>query len=299
MLASVTSITRHGNQIVIDAGRSDHLASLNVLAWLADSWRYRGLLRNLVTRDVKVRYKNSALGVLWSLLNPLLMMLVFTVVFTVMTPAGGAIRHFPVFVLCALLPWNFFSASLIGATGSIVSNSALVHKVFFPREILPTATVLAELVNFCLALIVLFAMIFIFGIGLTPWALLLPLVMFIQVVFTLGVSYILATLNVFYRDTQQIMSVVMLAWFFVTPIFYPVSILPRNYQLWGMSIDVWRWAHILNPMTSLIATYRVILYDGAPPAYDFLLRTALTALTFLLLGMYVCRRFSPRFAEEI
>ena len=292
-------VRRYQNQVVIDADQPGHLADLNVVAWIEDMWRYRGLIRNLVARDVKVRYKNSVLGVLWSLLNPLLMMLVFTVVFTVMTPAGGGIRNFPVFVLCALLPWNFFSASLIGATGSIVGNASLVNKVSFPREILPASIVLAELVNFCLALVVLFAMIFVFGIGLTPWALLLPVVLLIQVVFTLGISFLLATLNVFYRDTQQIMSVVMLAWFFVTPIFYPVSILPRDYHIWGLTIDIWRWTHILNPMTSLIATYRVILYDGAPPAYDFLLRTALTALVCLVIGLYLIRRLSWRFAEEV
>jgi ABC-type polysaccharide/polyol phosphate export permease len=292
-------VRRYGNRIIIDADQPGHLAGLNVLAWVKDMWSYRGLIRNLVARDVKVRYKNSVLGVLWSLLNPLLMMLVFTVVFTVMTPAGGGIRNFPVFVLCALLPWNFFAAALIGATGSIVSNANLVNKVNFPREILPTSIVLAELVNFCLALVVLFAMIFIFGIRLTPWTLLLPVVLLIQVVFTLGISFLLATLNVFYRDTQQIMSVVMLAWFFVTPIFYPVSILPRNYHVWGMTIDIWRWTHILNPMTSLIATYRVILYDGAPPAYDFLLRTAVTALVCLVIGVYLIRRLSWRFSEEI
>jgi lipopolysaccharide transport system permease protein len=292
-------VLRRGKQTIIDADRSANSVWLNILQWLRDMWVYRELTRNLVVRDIKVRYKNSVLGVLWSLLNPLLMTLVFTVVFTVMTPAGGDIAYFPVFVLCGLLPWNFFSASVIGSTNSIVTNANLVNKVYFPREVLPLSTVLAELVNFCLALVILFGMIFVFGISLTPWALLLPLVIIVQIIFTIGIGFILATLNVFYRDTQQIMSVLMLAWFFVTPIFYSVSILPRNYQLAGITIDVWRWAHILNPMTSLIATYRVILYDGAPPAYDFLLRTAVTAVAFLLVGIFIFRRYSWRFAEEV
>ena len=292
-------VLRRGNQTIIDADGSANNVWLNIIQWLRDMWVYRELTRNLVVRDVKVRYKNSVLGVLWSLLNPLLMTLVFTVVFTVMTPTGSDIAYFPVFVLCGLLPWNFFSASVIGSTNSIVNNANLVNKVYFPREILPLSTVLAELVNFCLALVILFGMIFVFGISLTPWVLLLPLVIIVQVIFTIGIGFILATLNVFYRDTQQIMSVLMLAWFFVTPIFYSVSILPHNYQLAGITIDVWRWAHILNPMTSLIATYRVILYDGAPPAYDFLLRTTVTALAFLLLGIYVFRRYGWRFAEEV
>jgi lipopolysaccharide transport system permease protein len=292
-------VRQQGNQIVIDADRPGVNLWYGFIEWLASMWTYRELVRNMVVRDVKVRYKNSVLGVLWSLLNPLLMTMVFTLVFTVMTPAGGNIDSFPVFILCGLLPWNLFSNSVIGTTNSIVENASLVNKVYFPREILPMANVLAELVNFCLALVILFGMIFVFGIRLTPWALLLPLVILIQVIFTVGIGFILATLNVFYRDTQHIMTVIMLAWFFVTPVFYQVSILPRNYQLWGMTIDVWRWAHILNPMTSLIANYRVILYNGAPPAYDFLLRTAATALAFFLLGAYIFRRYSWRFAEEV
>ena len=297
--AVVTITRRFGNRTIIDDYGSPHSLWRSVVQWLQDIWYYRELARNMVVRDLKVRYKNSVLGVLWSLLNPLLMMLVFTVVFTIMIPGGGDIQHFPAFVLCALLPWNFFSSSVISATSSIVRNADLVKKTYFPREILPISSVLAEMVNFFLASLVLFAMLFLFGIHLTPWALLLPLVVAIQLAFTLGIGLILATLNVFYRDTQQILSVVMLAWFFATPVFYPVSILPRSYTLWGMDIDVWRWAHILNPMTSLISTYRVILYYGAPPAFDFVLRTAVTALVFLLAGIYIFRRFSWRFAEEV
>jgi lipopolysaccharide transport system permease protein len=302
----VTSLSRQpaiirqiGNRTVVDDARAYENVLHSIWCWLKDMWHYRDLLRNMVARDLKVRYKNSVLGVLWSLFNPLLMMAVFTVVFTIMTPSGGGIPHFPAFVLCALLPWNFFSSAVIGATSSVVRNADLVKKVYFPREILPISSVLAEMINFVLALVILFGMVLVSGIALTPWALLLPVVIIIHAVFTLGVGLILATLNVFYRDTQQILSVVMLAWFFVTPIFYPVSILPHSYSLWGLNIDVWRWAHILNPMTSLTATYRVILYNGAPPAFDFVSRTAITAMVFLLIGIYVFRRYSWRFAEEV
>jgi len=263
--------------------------------------QYRDLIRNLVIRDLKVRYKNSALGILWSLLNPLLMMIVFTVVFTIMAPVrSGAVSDFPIFVLCALLPWNFFSASVIGSTTSIVANGALIKKVYFPREVLPLATVLSNLVNFVIAMVVLFGIVgLVFQIPLTVWLLYLPLVVLIQIVFTLGIGLLLATMNVFYRDTQQIMDVVMLAWFFMTPIFYPIEILPRNYDLFGVTLDVWRLVPILNPMASLIATYRVILYNGSPPALDFLARTAITAVVFFLAGWLVFHRYSWRFAEEL
>jgi lipopolysaccharide transport system permease protein len=260
--------------------------------------QYRDLVRNLVVRDLKVRYKNSLLGFAWSLLNPLGMMIIFTVVFTIMLPYSD-VEKFPVFVLCALLPWNWFSASVIGSTGSIVGNAHLIKKVYFPREVLPISVVLSNLMNFLLALIVLFGMIGVFRVGLTRWALLLPVVIVLQMIFTMGVALFLSTLNVFYRDTQVIMEVVMLAWFFVTPVFYPVSILPQSYTLLGITLDVQRLVYILNPMASIIASYRVILYTGAAPALDFLTRTALTSVAVLLLGYLFFVRYANILAEEL
>lgn len=295
------------NKQVIITGLEDETSRLNLFGLgrnlFQQVWhlvQYRTLIRNLVVRDLKVRYRNSILGILWSLMNPLLMMLVFTVVFTIMAPVRSAsVEHFPVFVLCGLLPWNFFTTSVIGSTVSLVANAPLIKKVYFPRAALPLSMILANLINFFIALIVLFGLILAFGIPLTIWVLYLPLVILIQVIFTLGVGLLLATINVFYRDTQQIMDVLILAWFFVTPIFYPIDILPRSYQLLGLNLDVWRLAYILNPMASLIATYRVILYTGAPPALDFLIRTALTAGVTLLVGWWAFNHYSWRFAEEL
>jgi lipopolysaccharide transport system permease protein len=275
----------------------------SILIHLGELWSYRELIRNLVIRDLKVRYRNSALGVLWSLGNPLLMMLVFTAVFTVMTRYSDNVKKFPVFFLCALLPWNFFSSSIIGAIRSIVDNAPLVNKVYFPREILPISMVLANLINFLIALVVLFAFILVFQIPITRWVLLLPVVIIVQVIFTIGFALIMATANVFYRDTQVIMDVVMLAWFFLTPIFYPVQMLPRNYELWGMTFDVWRWVNILNPMASIIATYRVILYGvgdgGASPEFYFFMRTLLTSLGVLGIGSLIFYHYSRTFGEEV
>jgi ABC-type polysaccharide/polyol phosphate export permease len=270
------------------------------LAQMVHLWQYRDLVRNLVIRDLKVRYKNSALGILWSMMNPLLMMIVFTVVFTVMAPIrAGSMQGFPAFILCGLLPWNFFASSVIGSTTSIVGNGALLKKVYFPREILPLALVLAILVNFLIALVVLFAVILLFGIPITIWLIYLPLIIFIQIIFILGVGFILSTVNVFYRDTQQVMDVVMLAWFFVTPIFWPIDILPRNYELFGFTLDVWRVVRIVNPMASLISNYRDVLFEGVPPGLDFLARTALTACIIFLIGWVIFQRYSWRFAEEL
>jgi len=261
-------------------------------------WRYRDLIYSLVLRDLKARYKNSILGILWSLFNPLMMMLVFTWVFTVMLP-NQAIQAFPVFFLCGLLPWNFFTGAILASTGSIVGNAHLIKKVYFPREVLPISATLSNLVHFLIALVVLFSLMVVFHIPFTRWLLLLPLVIFIQVVFILGIGLILATANVFYRDVQHILEVLLLAWFFFTPIFYPIDILPRSYTLLGISLDVWRLMRIVNPMASIIAAYRDILYWGRMIALDFLLRTTVTALCILFVGLFIFHHHSSVFAEEI
>ena len=259
-----------------------------MLGRISEVIRYRELIRNLIARDLRVRYRNSVLGFVWCLGNPLLMMTVFTVVFTILMPNG--IEKYPVFILCALLPWNFFSTAVMDSVHSIVGNAHLIKKVYFPREVLPISVVLSNLVNFLLALIVLFAMLFVFRMSLTPWALLLPAIIFIQVLFTLGLAFILSTLNVFYRDTGIIMEAVMLAWFFLTPIFYRIEDLVPQYA---------RLMYWVNPMASLISSYRIILYYGAPPAFDFLLRTLITALVFLILGYLFFAHYSRVFGEEV
>lgn len=268
---------------------------------LAELVRFRDLLFNLVVRDLKVRYKNSVLGILWSWLNPLFMMVVYTVVFTVMQTGGTRVPNgkFPVFVLCALLPWNFFSSSVIQSVNCIVDNANLVKKVYFPREILPLSVVLSNLVNFGIALMVLFPMLLIFRVRLTFWVLMLPVIIAIQVAFTVGMALLLCTLNVFYRDTKAIMDVGIMAWFFVTPIFYPISILPNSREIFGLTVDIHRWTRILNPMASLVAAYHDTLFYGQLVGLDFLARTAVTSLVVLTIGYAVFCRYSKVFGEEV
>lgn len=261
-------------------------------------FHYRDLVRNLVARDLKVRYKNSVLGIVWSMLNPLGMMLVFTVVFTVLIP-NNPIERFPIFLMCGLLPWNWFSGSVVGSIYSVVSNASLIKKVFFPREVLPMSVVLANFVHFVLALIVLFGLMIFFQSPFTQWILLLPVLIVIQLVFTLGLAFFLSAVNVYYRDTAQIMDVLMLAWFFLTPIFYSTDLIPQTKEMFGLVVPVQRLAYILNPMASLIASYRVILYNAAPPAPDFFLRTALTSVVVLLLGYAFFHRASRNFGEVL
>lgn len=266
---------------------------------LLELWRYRELVINLVQRDLKVRYKNSMLGIAWSWVNPLLMMIVFTVVFSVLRFGRQEIQNYPVYFLTGILPWNFFSASVVGATASIVGGGYLIKKVYFPREVLPLAAVLSSMVNFVIALPVLLGVTLAFGMRLTPWALLVPVVILVQLVFSVGIGLILATVNVYYRDTQIIMEVLMLAWFFMTPVFWDVRDLPQTAVLLGATWPVQRLAFILNPMASIIASYRDTLYWGTQPALDFFARSTVTAVIVLVIGYLVFHRFSASFAEEL
>ncbi|MCL5265007.1 MAG: ABC transporter permease [Chloroflexi bacterium] len=260
-----------------------------MLTRLTELFKYRELVRNLVIRDLKVRYKSSFLGFVWSLLNPLLMMLVFTVVFTVMMP-NKSIEKFPVFLLTAILPWNWCAASINGGIGSIVGNANLIKKVYFPREILPASVVLSNMVNYLLALIVLFAMLLAFGVEIQPMFAFLPILIFIQMIFLLGLAFFVSALNVSFRDTEVITEVGIMAWFFLTPVFYDIHDLFPQYE---------RLMYILNPMASFISTYRLVLLQGAGPEPYFLLRTLATSLIVFALGYAFFIRQSRLFGEEL
>jgi lipopolysaccharide transport system permease protein len=269
-----------------------------LIARLQLLYRYRELIRNLVVSDLKARYKNSMLGFVWTLLNPLAMMLVFTVVFSFLSP-NQQIEKYPLFLLCGLLPWNFFADSLGASVNSLVGNANLIKKVYFPREVLPIASVLAQLVNFLLAFLLLFIALLVFRAQFSSWLWLLPLVILIQTCFTVGIALILSTLNVFFRDTVIVLNVVILAWFFLTPVFYAVTLLPVSYTLWGIPLNLQRLFYILNPLASLINMYRDLLYWGYRTDLDFFLRTAVTALLVLWFGYWLFNRYSDRFGEAL
>lgn len=270
---------------------------------LEELYRYRYLLKNLVVRDLKARYKNSVLGILWSLLNPLALMLVFTLVFTVMS--SGTTRQYPVFVLAGLIPWNFFNGALVSGTISITGNAPLLKKVYFPRELLPTAAVASNLVNFFFAFLVLVVFLYAFGIGLTIHALWLPALLVTQLIFTLGLCLLLGSLTVFYRDVLMILEVVILAWFFLTPIFYSLEIFGEAQTILGITFypaQVMRW---INPMASIIDGYRTVLWgttlSNGPVSMNpiYLLRTFVTAVIVLVVGYTVFTRLNPLFGEKL
>ena len=264
---------------------------------LQELWGARELIYNLVIRDLKVRYRSSLLGLVWSWLNPLLMMLVFSFVFNVMQNA--AIPNYHILVLSAVLPWNYFAGAVMGGIHSIVGNGHLIKKVYFPREVLPIANVLSNLVNYLIALPVLFILAMVSGAHLNGWALLLPVPILIQTIFSLGIVLVLCTLEVFYRDTHMLMDVGILAWFFLTPIFYPMSQFPSEAHLLGFAFNPQRLLFWFNPMASIINTYQDLIYRGAPTALDFLARTAVTSVLVLIFGYWFFLRFRGRFGEEV
>jgi ABC-type polysaccharide/polyol phosphate export permease len=269
----------------------------------AELLQYRYLLRNLVKRDLKARYKNSLFGILWSLLNPLAMMLVFTLLFTVLRP--NSTRQYAIFVLVGLIPWNFFTGSLMRGTTSVIGNSSLVKKVYFPRELLPFSAILSNLVNFAIAFVVLVIFLYIFGIGLTVHAFWVPAILLTQIIFTLGLVLLLGALNVFYRDVLMILEVVILAWFFLTPVFYSLEFFGDTATILGITFNpaqVMRW---INPMASIIDGYRTVLwgtYSSAGPVSmnpAYLFRTFVTAFIILVGGYFVFNRLDHKFGERL
>jgi ABC-2 type transport system permease protein len=218
-----------------------------------DVWRYRELLGNLVRKELKVKYKNSALGFAWSLLNPALYLVVFYVVFELILQNG--IPDFAIFLLAGLLPWTLFSSSVAAATSSIVGNSALVNKVWFPREILPLAAIGAAFVNYLLQTVVLAAALIVFRYAPSAeYALVLVPALVAVLVLLSAMALALAAINVYFRDTQHLVELLLLAWFWFTPIIYP-------YRYVSDRLEGWTALFLLNPMVSIVIAFQRAIYN--------------------------------------
>jgi ABC-type polysaccharide/polyol phosphate export permease len=231
-------------------------------------------------------------------------MVVFTAVFSVMG-RGQGYRQYPVFVLVGIIPWNFFSGSLTTGAVAIISNSSLVKKVYFPRELLTLASLTSNLVNFLFTFLVLIVFTYAFGIGLTVHALWVPIILLTQLIFTLGITLLLSAVSVFYRDILMILDVGLTAWFFMTPIIYPFEFFSNSSTILGITFSpaqIMRW---LNPMASIIDSYRTVLWgtqgSTGPVSMDtiFLLRTFITAVLTFIVGYIVFIRTEHLFGEKL
>jgi lipopolysaccharide transport system permease protein len=245
------------------------------------------LLFELVQRDMRLRYKRSVLGVLWSLLNPLLQLLVFQFIFAVVLPLN--IPRFPLFLYIGLLSWNWFQSALIEATGAIVDNRDLIRRPGFPSVILPLVPVTTNFVHFLIALPVLLAFLLFSGVPLRPLVLLLPLALAVQFVLTLCLAYVVAALHVQFRDTRYLLGIALLLGFYLSPVFYDPHSIPKAYQT----------LYHLNPMVTLIETYRYLLMEGNLPSLITLGIIAMVGATALLVVIRLFRQMSIQFAEEL
>jgi lipopolysaccharide transport system permease protein len=241
----------------------------------------------LVGRDMKLRYKRSALGVLWTMLNPLAQLIVLGFIFK--TVLGSQVSNFRSFLFTGLLVWNWFASSLIGATSSITDNRDMVRYPGFRTGLLPIVYVATYLVHFLLALPILMIVLFFEQVPLRPVLFALPIVIILQFIFTLGFGYIFSTCHVAFRDTQYLLSVVLTLAFFVTPIFYDISTVPASY------LRLFR----LNPMAHIVGAYRDLLLQGKMPDAVLLLSLYFVSLIILLLGYLMFRNASPKFVEDI
>lgn len=283
--------------------------SAGVMAKLREIWAYRELIVNLVLRDMRVRYKGSALGYLWTQLAPLLLMLVFWFVFSRLL--SSSISMFPVFLIIGLLVWNFCNEAVVGGARSVLDNANLIKKVFFPREVLPLVSVLASLLNFVLSLPMMFVLMALVQLGTLgrlnfAWTIAyLPVLLIIQSILLAGLALLMSALAVRFRDFVHLIGILMQFWFFLTPVVYAID--SFNTTVLGVPLaQALRW---LNPMASLIEFYREILYGqavSAPnvptpglPALTSVLRVLVTAVSILAAGYWFFQRRSGSFGEDI
>ncbi|WP_304181547.1 ABC transporter permease [Leptotrichia trevisanii] len=254
---------------------------------LKEIYNYRQMIYSLVNKELKVRYKGSILGFFWTFLNPLLQLIIYTIVFSVILKSN--IKNFHIYLFVGLVPWIFFTTCIQAGSVSIVANKDLVKKIYFPRIVLPIATVNAAFMNMIYTMIVVILTVFFSEIGLSWYILLLPFIMILQYIMVLGITFVFAALNVFFRDLEYILSIVLMAWFYLTPIVYTIDMVPKEY----------RGIFFINPMTSIIMFYREILYYKKIPDFSFFSNIVLYSIVMIFIGYFIFEKLQKSFAEEL
>lgn len=255
---------------------------------IKELYEYREMIFSLVRRDLKGRYKGSALGFLWTFINPLLQLGVYTLVFSTIMRNG--IEDYYLFLFVALIPWIFFSSCLSSGAACIWAQQDMVKKIYFPREVLPLSFVTSQFVNMLLSFLVVFAVLIISGKGINLSALLyLPVIMIIEYILALSMTMMFSAITVYLRDMEYLLGIITMAWQFLSPVMYSVEQVPEKIM----------WLFNLNPMSSIITAYRDILYYGQTPAFSTLIHAVIFGIIMLVIGVMVFGKLKRHFAEAL
>ena len=263
-----------------------------MLQFFKNIYSYRELLWALSLRELRIRYKQTLLGVAWAVIQPLAMMFVFTLVFSklrmvTIDDTGGF--PYPIFSYCALVPWTFFSVTLTFATRSIQTNMNLLMKIYFPREIFPLAKIMGGLINYLIAMGVFLLMMIYYSISIHPTILIFPLIFLTQLFLMIGLSLILSAINVSFRDIGHAVQLSMFLWLFATPVSYPISKVPESFLPW----------YRLNPMVGIIDSYRKVILEGEMPDMNIFGISIIGAVIVFIIGNIYFKRSEKRFADII
>ena len=250
-------------------------------------YQYRELLKTNVHKEIRGKYKGSFLGVLWSFLNPLLMVAVYAIVFPYLMRMQQ--ENYLIYLITGVIPWVFFTSVVTSGCNCVWLNGGIIKKVYFPREILPLSVVLAALINFLISCIIILLFVIFSGVGISANILWLPLIAIIQSILSLGLLLMLSAINVYVRDIEYLVQFIVNLAFYATPIVYSISMIPEKF----------RWLLKLNPMTSLIEAYRSIFYYKTMPDITNLGIVALVSFVILIIGYLVFRKLEKGFAEEV
>lgn len=255
---------------------------------LKELWAYRQMVYSLVRKDLRGRYKGSVLGFLWTFINPLLQLVVYTLVFSVIMKNN--IDRYYIYLFVVLVPWIFFSSSVTSGSSCILDSKDMVKKIYFPREVMPIACVTGNFVNMLLSFVVIFGVLIFTGWGVDPVALLcLPVIMVVEYILAMGIAMLASALTVYLRDLEYVLGIITMAWMYLTPVMYGPEQVPPQYEtLWS-----------LNPMTPIAIAYRDILYYKQVPQFGTLLHAFIVGVVILVLGYIIFRKLQKGFAEEL
>lgn len=250
---------------------------------------YRELLFNLARREISQRYKQSILGYAWVILNPLFQLLVLTFVFSTIFRVSSFSVPYIIFLMVGLLPWNFFATSLSSASNALVGNSSLITKIYFPREILVYGTIIAKIVDFLYSCLILVVFFYFYHITLNSQVLWVIPIFIIQLIFTAALSLLISSFNLFYRDIQYLLNLIISLWFYLTPILYPIEQFPEKY----------RFIFTLNPMSVIINAYRQTVLGGGEPNLNSLGIATVTSIVFFIISFLIFKKSEGKFADYV